>query len=236
MAPEIAFSNGRSGVVTLMGDVYSVACVAYHVLTGKLPVDGPTELALLAQHAVADVVAPSTHRSDLPAQLDRVLLDALEKNPKKRTPSVEALRLGLQTAWHAAAEPERILVAEDDRDFLDALSIELSAEFPNTEIVCVGDGSEALRVSKQKAPSLALLDLQMPELDGVAVTRSPRSRKESANIPIIILTAAGGPKEWQLLRQLGADKFLVKPVDLDDVVLLIRRLLRESKGAARPVG
>lgn len=226
MAPEIAFSDGRAGVVRKAADVYSVACVVYQLLTGKLPVEGANDFALLAQHAVADVIPPTSHRPDLPRQFDRVLLEGLAKNPRHRIQSVEELRLNLHDAWQRSLEPERILFAEDDPDFRETLGIKLRLEFPGTEIVCVENGREALSVAQQQVPSLALLDLQMPELDGMAVTKALRARPESAEVPIVILTAAGGPKEWQRLHQLGADRFLVKPVDMDDVVALIRRVLR----------
>ena len=68
----------------------------------------------------------------------------------------------------------------------------------------------------------------MPVLDGAALTVQLRSRSEYARVPILVLTASGGPNEWQFLSSIGADRFLVKPVDLDDVVTLVRRTIRES--------
>jgi DNA-binding response OmpR family regulator len=72
-----------------------------------------------------------------------------------------------------------------------------------------------------------VLDLQMPEMDGMAVTALLRSRPTAQQVPIIVLSASGGSKEWQLLSSLGADRFLVKPVNLDDVISTIRRATRE---------
>jgi serine/threonine-protein kinase len=234
MAPEIAFSTGRSGPVRPSADVYSVACVAYQLLTGRLPVDGESEFALMAQHAVSDVLPPSSARPGLSHAFDRVLLEGLAKNPRERTESVEELRLGLLEARRRSCDPERILVAEDDDDFREALALKLRMEFPTTDVVCVGDGRAALSAAIGKPVSLAILDLQMPEQDGMAVTRALRERPVGGDVPIVILTAAGGPSEWKHLRELGADRFLVKPVDLDDVMVIIRHLLRRRTRATLP--
>ena len=229
MAPEVAFSHGENGVVTPSADVYSVACVAYEILTGRLPVEGRSAFAFMAQHAVGDVIPPSLLRPDLSTAFDAVLLNGLAKNPAQRTTSVDALREGLVEAQKMSSEPRSILVAEDDDDFREALGIKLRMEFPLTEVTCVSDGSAALRASRRLPLSVAILDLQMPEVDGLQVTRALRSRAEYADVPIVILTAAGGPNEWRLLREIGADRFLVKPIDLDDVVAIIRRLLQERR-------
>jgi serine/threonine-protein kinase len=226
MAPEIAFSQGKSGVITPAADVYSLACVAYETLTGRLPVDAPSDLELLAQHAIAEVPVPSTVLKCLPKSFDRPLLDALAKNPTQRTSSVGAFRQALCDAKKRMFEPSRILVAEDDADFRDALEIKLRMAFPQAEIVCVGDGAQALDAAAERPVSVALLDLQMPKLDAGQVTSVLRAREDTANIPIVVLTAAGGPREWQKLQSIGVDRFLVKPVDLNDVVALIRRMMR----------
>ncbi len=227
MAPEIAFSDGQTGVVTPSADVYSVACVAYQMLTGRLPVEGDSDLELLAQHAIAEVPPPTSVGPDLPPSFDKVLLEGLAKSPRERTKSVESFRLALAAAYERMFEPERILVAEDDTDFREALEIKLHMDFPEAEILCVSNGKEALEVAAQQPVSLAILDLQMPEMGAIPVTAALRAHQDTANIPIVILTAAGGPNEWRLLHQIGADRFLVKPVDLDDVVALIRRMMRE---------
>jgi serine/threonine-protein kinase len=82
---------------------------------------------------------------------------------------------------------------------------------------------------------VVLVDLQMPEMDGAKLTLLLRSVESSARTPIIVLTAAGGPREWQRLSAIGADAFLVKPVNADDVELVIRRTLR-SRHTSPPSG
>ena len=77
-------------------------------------------------------------------------------------------------------------------------------------------------------PSVAILDLQMPELDGIQLTVLLRARV-GAYVPIVVLTGSGGPREWKQLSSLGADGFLVKPVNVKDVATLVMRVLDDRR-------
>jgi DNA-binding response OmpR family regulator len=74
----------------------------------------------------------------------------------------------------------------------------------------------------------------MPYIDGISLTALLRAREECRAMPIIVLTASGGPKEWKQLSSMGVDRFLVKPVNLDDVVTVIRNAIRERSSALPP--
>jgi DNA-binding response OmpR family regulator len=74
---------------------------------------------------------------------------------------------------------------------------------------------------------VAILDLRMPGIDGMELTRLLRERGTSPTMPILIVTASGGAAEWRRLSSLGADRFLVKPVIMDDLVALVRRAIDE---------
>jgi two-component system response regulator MprA len=67
----------------------------------------------------------------------------------------------------------------------------------------------------------------MPELDGKELTKMLRARDPEWSVPIIMLTASGSAADWKQLHALGADRFLLKPVILDDVVAMVRHLLKE---------
>jgi eukaryotic-like serine/threonine-protein kinase len=234
MAPEVAMAEGQPGAPSPLSDVYSLGCVAFELLVGRRPFNAQGEFSWIVQHATAPVPVPSSLRHDLPRSFDRVLMSALAKDPEKRTQSVEELRRALRAASDEALEPERILVAEDDEDFRDVLRTALCGAFPAADVECVADGREALDALERKPANIALIDLRMPVLDGVALTAALRQRETSARMPIIVLTGRGGAREWQALSSMGADRFLVKPVNLDDVVTLIRRSLREALAAPVP--
>jgi serine/threonine-protein kinase len=233
MAPEVAFQRYVEPALRARADVYSLGCLAYELVTGQPPFDGEGQTGVMLHHAITSVPPPSSRRTDLPPALDAVILHALAKEPSERTPTAEAFRLQLSAARLGSREPVRILVAEDHDDFREALVEYLGAEFPDAEIEAYADGESVLHAFDRRRPSAVILDLRMPGLDGMQLTALIRARDPEASIPIIILTASGGPEDWRRLSELGADRFLVKPVVLDDVVSVVRRSLRE-RTSSRP--
>ena len=225
MAPELAFESDQPA--SKSSDIYALGCMAYEMLTGSLPFDGRSALAIMVRHATEEPELPSRRRPGLPVAFDDVLMKALSKRPQDRFASADLFRRALKEARASSVEPVRILVAEDDPDFRDLLALKLSMEFPDADIVCVENGADLVTAFEEKTASVVMIDLQMPVLDGVAVTALLRSRPEAQNVPIIVMTASGGPQEWKLLSSLGADRFLVKPVNLDDVIATLRSAVRE---------
>jgi serine/threonine protein kinase len=225
MAPEIAFEGDQPA--SPLSDVYALGCMSYELLTGHLPFESETALGYMVQHATAEVIPPSVRRPGLNAAFDDVILKAMAKNPANRTASADLFRRSLKEARAESVEPVRILVAEDDPDFRDLLALKFGLEFPDAEVICVDNGGALVDAFAEKGASVVMIDLQMPVLDGLEVTTMLRARADAESVPIIVMTASGGPKEWQQLAALGADRFLVKPVNLDDVVATLRSAIRE---------
>jgi serine/threonine protein kinase len=225
MAPEVAFPIADDPP-THQADLYSLACVAYELLTGQPPVSAEDDRQFMIRHASVQPRRPSDVRPELPKPFDRVLLAALAKEPRERPASVEAFRRDLLVASGEGDEPVRILVAEDDDDFRQVLELGLRGEFPDAEVICVSNGRAALEVLDASPASVAILDLNMPDLGGFEVTQRLRATEASLSMPIIVLTGSGGPAEWRRLLSLGADRFLVKPVSLDDLVASVRHSVR----------
>ncbi len=238
MAPEIAFATDFAPAAPSLADVYSLGCMTYELVTARPPFEaeghGHSPVGLILQHRIGTVTAPSLVRPGLSPELDAVILRALAKDPAKRTQSVEAFQRELMEARAATSSSSvRILVADDHDDFRGALQIILGIEFPGADIECVEDGTSALAAFDRKRPSVAILDLQMPGLDGTQLTELIRQRDPLATIPILIMTASGGPREWERLAAIGADRFFVKPIVVEDVVAMVRQLLR-PRTASRP--
>lgn len=226
MAPEAALGDDEAPELASRRDIYALGCITYELLTGRPPFSGRTDMSVLSQHVLQEPEPPSRIRPGLPSGYDDVVLRAMAKEPTKRYATVAELRRALLAEHSGAREPERILIADDDDDWRALIVDALHDRFPNAVIDQVGDGAAALAAFETRPYCVVLVDLQMPEMDGAKLTLMLRSLDVSAFTPIIVLTAAGGPKEWQRLSEIGADAFLVKPVNADDVELVIRRTLR----------
>src|SRR5207248_11476983 len=113
-------------------------------------------------------------------------------------------------------------IADDDQDWSELLQTSLAPRFPDAKIDVVCDGEQAIAAIQHHSYSVVLVDLQMPEIDGMELTEHLRSLDATDQMPIIVLTAAGGPGEWRRLAQIGADGFLVTPVDPESGAMLAR--------------
>ncbi len=231
MAPELVFPGEEASLHR--ADVYSLGCIAYELLAGQLPFAARDDSEMLLMHAKYPVVPPSAVRPGLSSAFDRVILRALAKDPATRTPTADAFRRDLEAARARSLEPSLILVAEDDDDFRELLELALAKAFPGTEIECVADGRAALDAFERRRPSVGIFDLCMPGLDGFELIEILRAR-QSSTMPIVVLTASGGPSEWKRLSAMGADGFLVKPVNLVDVISLVRRTIQERSSMPPP--
>ena len=229
LAPEAAF--GEEGVREEARDIYALGCIAYELLTGRPPFVGETDMNVLTQHVLQIPTPPSERRPGLSAGYDEVILKALAKNIDERYQSAGAFRDALLAEHRGTRDPERILVADDDPDWRQILVSALVTRFPRSVVDQVADGAAALDAFCDKPYSVVLVDLEMPEMDGTKLTVLLRAIDSAHRTPIIVLTAAGGPSEWKRLSAIGADAFLVKPVDAEDVELVIRRTLRARRAA-----
>ena len=122
----------------------------------------------------------------------------------------------------------RVLVVEDDARLAATLQRELAAEGHDVEVA--GDGVEAIRRARLRTPDLAVLDVMLPGADGLTVCRKLR---ETAQFPILMLTALSGTEERVRGLDSGADDYLVKPFAYQELLARVRALLRRSRPADR---
>ena len=121
----------------------------------------------------------------------------------------------------AAFEGRRILVVEDDVRNIFALSSVLEPLGGN--IVIARNGREALtRLAAKPAPDIVLMDIMMPEMDGITAMQEIRKKPELRELPIIALTAKAMPDDQQRCIAAGANDYITKPIDVDKLVSLIR--------------
>ena len=122
----------------------------------------------------------------------------------------------------------RVLVVEDDAPLAATLERVLVAE--GHEVDVTSDGIDAVRRARARAPDLVVLDLMLPGADGVTVCRRMR---ETAQFPILMLTALSGTEHRVRGLDSGADDYLVKPFAYQELLARVRALLRRSRPADR---
>ncbi len=121
----------------------------------------------------------------------------------------------------------RVLVVDDDRAVRESLRRALTLE--GYEVELAGDGLEALAKAASAAPDAIVLDVLMPELDGLAVCRLLRQRGD--RVPVLMLTARDAVGDRVAGLDAGADDYLVKPFALEELLARVRALLRRSDPA-----
>ncbi|MEO1015918.1 MAG: phosphate regulon transcriptional regulator PhoB [Pseudomonadota bacterium] len=120
-----------------------------------------------------------------------------------------------------------VLIAEDESSVVDLLAYNLERE--DYETAAAMDGEEALVMIEERAPDLLLLDWMLPKIAGIEVCRRVRSRPETKNLPIIMLTARS--EETDRIRGLdtGADDYIVKPFSTTELMARIRAVMRRIR-------
>jgi CheY-like chemotaxis protein len=119
---------------------------------------------------------------------------------------------------------ELVLVADDEADILHLVRFVL--ERAGYETVCARSGDEALRLALELRPSLAVLDVMMPGIDGFEITRRLRAAEETRTMPVILLTARAQPADVSTGMTAGATAYVKKPFDPVDLKEYVDRLLK----------
>ena len=119
----------------------------------------------------------------------------------------------------------RILIADDDRAIRESLARALGLE--GYDVVQANDGAVALSLLESAQPDVAVLDVMMPNVDGLTVCRVLRAEKN--RIPVLMLTARTETPDRVAGLDAGADDYLPKPFDLDELLARLRALLRRAR-------
>ncbi|MEO3892432.1 response regulator transcription factor [Nonomuraea sp. B5E05] len=128
------------------------------------------------------------------------------------------------------SEPARLLVVDDEPALREAL--QSSLEFEGYKVVTAGDGHTALEALASDSFDGVLLDVMMPRLDGLTACR--RLRASGNHIPVLMLTARDAVGDRVSGLDAGADDYLVKPFELDELLARVRALLRRGALSAGP--
>ena len=113
-----------------------------------------------------------------------------------------------------------VLAVDDEAAALRILTLQLVQR--GARVVAAHDGPEALRLAEEEHPDVAVVDVRMPGMNGIDILRSLKARY---SIPVIMITAAPNEADRRASREAGAEAYLAKPIDPDDLYDQVRRAL-----------
>ena len=120
----------------------------------------------------------------------------------------------------------KILVVDDEAVLVETIAYNL--EQAGYQVLTAADGASALEVAQREAPDLIILDIMLPEMDGLEVCRQLRREGNTATTPIIMLTARGDEIDKVVGLEVGADDYVTKPFGRRELLARVRALLRRS--------
>jgi two-component system alkaline phosphatase synthesis response regulator PhoP len=118
-----------------------------------------------------------------------------------------------------------ILLVEDEENLQEALKLNLELE--GYDVSCVGDGADALRKVEEEYFDLIILDIMLPEVDGISVAESIRLQHN--DVPVLMLSAKTSSADRVLGLKKGADDYLTKPFNLEELLLRVQKLIEKNK-------
>jgi len=124
--------------------------------------------------------------------------------------------------------PTEILIVEDEPSIAEVVSLYLKRA--GYQVTCLNDGKDALKKLEQQMPDLLVLDLMLPGIDGLAITRWVRDRSD---LPIIMLTARRAEGDRIAGLEMGADDYIVKPFSPQELVSRVRAVLRRTQNTSQ---
>ncbi len=131
---------------------------------------------------------------------------------------------------HRLLKTEKIVVIEDEDDILEVIAYNLKRE--GYEVITSTSGEDGLDKIEKSLPQLVVLDLMLPEIDGIELCRKLKSDPLTQSIPVIMVTARGEETDVVLGLELGADDYVTKPFSPRELVARVKAVLRRSR--ARP--
>jgi len=126
---------------------------------------------------------------------------------------------------------KKILIIEDELDLIKGLKLNLSDE--GFEVDSAVTGTEGLRKAVEETPDLIILDIMLPEMDGLEVCR--KLRQKNISTPVIMLTAKGEEIDKVVGLELGADDYITKPFSIRELIARIKARLRNAEREIKPV-
>ncbi len=239
MSPELVLGEAFGPA----SDLYSFAVVAYEMLTGRVPFQADTPGAVLLSHMNNAMPPTRELEGRLSAHVEDALRKGLAKRPGDRYSTASQFVAALTpAAWPSRAEgsPDTAVVLQRQvgNDLRLPLVVVVDDGIANRQLIeayladldcdvrLAADGPSALKIIECSQPSLVLLDVQMPGIDGYEVCRQIKAGPRGRLLPVVMITALDRTEDRVKALKSGADDFMTKPVQRVELVARVRSALR----------
>jgi DNA-binding response OmpR family regulator len=122
---------------------------------------------------------------------------------------------------------KKILIVDDEQDIVESLKFVL--EGCNYSCYCAYNGEDGLNLAREIEPDLIILDVMMPRINGYKISRLLKFDKKYQNIPILMITARSQEEDKLIGEETGANEYITKPFDLDDVLNTVKKYLETEE-------
>ncbi len=214
MAPEVCTGHVDPGSGHLV-DLYALGIIAWELLAGAPPFRGVTPMDTLTLHVHAPVPELAPRRADAPPELLALVRELLSKAPSDRPGNCDDV-LGRLRAIRARGERSgwrdgfSVLIVDDDRELAESLRATIRSAVPDAEITIARDGEAAFASLLRNVPTMLLLDLNMPRMNGLELAMTLRGSGLAQSCRIVSIAAELGARDRELLRELGVVDYVPK--------------------------
>lgn len=228
MAPEALTGDLADGAAQL-GDIYGLGVLGFELLTGMAAFDGVDPVELYRAKTRTPLPRASDVRADVPAALVDLLAQMMAPDAHDRPQGAEAavwalrsVRKGLETSQ--APRRFSVLVVDDDEDMRTALTLCVRGAAPDADVETLGDGRSAVKSVRRRVPDLLLLDLDLPDINGIEVCMLLRGMQLGSACMIVSVSGRATKADVELLQQLGVRSLEKGPALTTELVELVRRM------------
>ncbi len=238
MAPEVIANEVRAGQGHLV-DLYALGIVAHELLTGEAPFTGDTIYQTWSAHLMAHAPDVDELRRGVPSRLATLVRELLSKEPSQRPPTAESVAWQLKSiqaslAVRARARMPFVLIVDDDPDIAELVERCVKTNAPHAETCAVDSAEAALVTIGKQRPTLMILDLGLPKMNGVELCMDLRGAGLSDDCAIIAISGSAGESEVGLLFDLGVTHFVPKDAALLPSIAAIVRTVHPPEDERRP--
>jgi serine/threonine-protein kinase len=237
MPPEALTGKIAEGAANL-GDVYALGVVAYEVLCGVVPFAGREAVEIYRSKTREPLPRVRDRRTDVPLPLDELVAQLMAPDPTERPQGAEAALWQLRSlrariAPEGTARPFSVLVIDDDEDMREALTVFLRSAAPDAEIEAIAEGRHAIRSVRRRVPDLLLVDLDLPDMNGIEVCMLLRGMELGDGCMIVSVSGRATRADVELLQQLGVRSLEKGPTLMTELGALVRRIRPHTKPELR---